>query len=184
VKFEGEHSWSWVQNPFLGTKELNGLKIIIMLVSNWDNKDVRDLKRGSNTAVYQYLEGDARYLITDWGASMGKWGGYLTRGKWDCDGYQRQASSFLSGIKGGVLVWGYSGQHTGDFREGIPVSDLQWLLQYLGRITDDQIRTGLEASGATREERDCFTKSIRERIDKMKACADARTDSFTSCKQW
>lgn len=39
AKFGDEHSWSWVQNPFLGTKEFNGLKILVMLVSNWDNKD-------------------------------------------------------------------------------------------------------------------------------------------------
>src|SRR5262249_24234522 len=37
--FDGERSWSWLENPFVGTKELNGLKIVMMLVSNWDNKD-------------------------------------------------------------------------------------------------------------------------------------------------
>jgi hypothetical protein len=179
---DGEHGWSWLQNPFLGTKELNGLKMLVMLVSNWDNKDVRDIKRGSNTAIYQYPDGAARYLITDWGASMGKWGGYLGRGKWDCKGYQQQTPSFLAGVKDDVLIWGYSGQHTGDFREGIPVSDLRWLLTYVGRITDDQIRTGLEASGATHEESECFTKSIRERIHEMKACADAKAGEFSRCR--
>jgi len=175
-KFEDEDSWSWVENPFLGTKELNGLKVIMMLVSNWDNKDVRDIKRGSNTAVYQNPDGEAHYLITDWGASMGKWGGYVGRSKWDCKGYQQQTSEFLKSVKRDALVWGYSGQHTEDFREDIRVSDLRWLLQYLGRITDDQIRTGLEASGATREENDCFTRAFRARIDRMKACADAEAD--------
>jgi hypothetical protein len=181
-KFEAEHSWNWLQNPFVGTKELNGLKIIMMLVSNWDNKDVRDVKRGSNTAIYQYPDGDARYLITDWGASMGKWGGYLGREKWECPGYQQQTPGFLAGVKGDVLAWGYSGQHTEDFREGIRISDLRWLLQYVGRITDDQIRTGLEASGATRVESECFTKALRARIDEMKACAAVEPDSSNSCK--
>src|SRR5262249_58674885 len=31
-KLQEEESWSWIQNPFLGTKELNGLKVIMMLV--------------------------------------------------------------------------------------------------------------------------------------------------------
>src|SRR4030095_13379634 len=47
-----EHSWSWTDNPFVGTRELAGLKILLMLISNWDNKDRRDVARGSNTAIY------------------------------------------------------------------------------------------------------------------------------------
>ena len=179
--FEGEDSWSWVQNPFLGTKELNGLKIIVMLVSNWDNKDVRDIKRGSNTAVHQQPDGDARYLITDWGASMGKWGGYLTREKWDCKGFQQQTPNFLRGITGKTLAWGYSGQHTEDFSGGIPADDLRWLLQYLGRITNDQLRIGLDASGATPEENECFTTNIRARIGRMKACVDVEAAAPGRC---
>ncbi len=46
-----EHSWSWTDNPFVGTRELAGLKVLLMLLSNWDNKDQRDVARGSNTAI-------------------------------------------------------------------------------------------------------------------------------------
>src|SRR2546429_120890 len=28
--------WAWNSNPFMGTKELNGLKALMMLLSNWD----------------------------------------------------------------------------------------------------------------------------------------------------
>lgn len=47
----GGEAWSWNANPFVGTHELNGLKILMMLTSNWDAKDARD-GEGSNTAVY------------------------------------------------------------------------------------------------------------------------------------
>ena len=82
------HGWAWHDNPFVGTHELNGLKILTMLVSNWDNKDVRDVARGSNTAIFEYpLENhvrEARYLIIDWGAALGAWGSHvLKRGRWD-----------------------------------------------------------------------------------------------------
>jgi hypothetical protein len=87
----------------------------------------------------------------------------------------------LTGVKDSALVWGYSGQHTDDFREGIPIGDLRWLLHYVGRITDDQIRTGLEASGATAEERQCFATALRGRIDRMKACADGGGNGFERC---
>ena len=61
VKHFDEHSWAWNDNPFVGTRELNGLKIVMMLLSNWDNKDVRDVARGSNTAIFEYrMDRDVR----------------------------------------------------------------------------------------------------------------------------
>jgi hypothetical protein len=173
-KLEDEQSWNWIENPFVGTKELNGLKVIMMLVSNWDNKDVRDVKRGSNTAIYQTpTEGglEDRYMITDWGGSMGKWGGYISREKWDGRGFQSQTKDFVKGVQGDEIEFGYSGQHSSTFKGGIRVSDVQWLMQYLGRITDDQLRAGLQASGATPEEVGTFTQSLRDRINQLKNVA-------------
>ncbi len=170
-KLEEEQSWSWMQNPFIGTKELNGLKVIMMLVSNWDNKDVRDVKRGSNTAIFQTpTEGglEDRYLITDWGGSMGKWGGFISREKWDCNGFRSQTKDFFKGARGEQVEFGYSGQHSTTFKEGIRASDVKWVMQYIGRITDDQIRSGLKASGATADEVECFTQSLRDRINQLK----------------
>jgi hypothetical protein len=67
----------------------------------------------------------------------------------------------------GAVVWGWSGQYTKDVTEGISGSDVKCLLQYIGRISDDQIRVGLEASGATQEEIQRFTKALRDRILQM-----------------
>ena len=98
VKHFDEHSWAWNENPFVGTRELNGLKIVMMLLSNWDNKDVRDVARGSNTAIFEYqMDRDvreARYLIIDWGAALGTWGSnVLSRGRWDSPGVRRTERS-------------------------------------------------------------------------------------------
>jgi hypothetical protein len=168
-KLFDEHGWSWDKNPFIGTRELSGLKIILMLVSNWDNKDVRDVARGSNTAVFEHQLPDgsleARYLIIDWGASMGKFGTPFTRTKWDCAGYQSQNAEFIAGVERGVITWGYTGQRTDEAIEGITIEDVRWLYNYLGRVTDEQLRDGLLASGATAEETACFTTAIRERIN-------------------
>jgi hypothetical protein len=173
-KLEDDLSWSWIQNPFVGSKELNGLKVIMMLVSNWDNKDVRDVKRGSNTAIFQTpTEGgvEDRYMITDWGGSMGKWGGFISREKWDSRGFQSQTKDFVKGVKGDEIEFGYSGQHVSTFKGGIRTSDVKWLMQYLGRVTDNQLREGLKASGATPEEVETFTQSLRDRINQLKNVA-------------
>ena len=105
VKHFDEHSWAWNDNPFVGTRELNGLKIVMMLLSNWDNKDVRDVARGSNTAIFEYrMDRDvleARYLIIDWGAALGTWGSnVLSRGRWDCAAYAAQNDQFVLGVEG------------------------------------------------------------------------------------
>lgn len=170
-KLEEEQSWGWTDNRFAGSKELNGLKVMVMLVSNWDNKDVRDFKRGSNTAIFQHptkVGVEDRYLVTDWGGSMGKWGGVLSREKWDCKGFKGQTKDFVKGVKGEFVQFGYTGQHSDSFKNDIRVSDVKWLLQYLGRVTDDQLRAGLQASGASPDEIECFTQSLRDRINQLK----------------
>ncbi len=167
TKFEDEQSWHWEQNPFTGTKELKGLRVMLMLVSNWDNKDARDAGRGSNTSIFQYPN-EVRYLVTDWGGSMGKWGGVLSREKWDCKGFASQSKDFIKGVKNGEVVFGYSGQHTSDFTKGITPADVKWLHGYLGRLSDAQISDALKASGATAEEVSCFTSALRQRINQLK----------------
>jgi hypothetical protein len=169
-KYKDEESWAWNSNPFVGTRELNGLKILVMLTSNWDSKDVRDVSRGSNTAVYvvQTDAGvEARYLLTDWGGSMGKWGNYFSREKWDADGFAKQTPDFVKGVEGGYVKWGYAGQRTDDIRDGIRVSDARWMANIVGRLSDAQIRDALRASGATASEVDEFSRALRNRITQL-----------------
>ena len=172
MKLFEEHSWSWTSNPFVGTPQLAGLKILLMLISNWDNKDQRDVARGSNTAIYvarvSRWKREAQYLIVDWGGSMGRWGGtVVTRGRWDPQGFAAQTPQFVTGVANGYVQFGYTGQRTADARASITVDDVRWLCKYVGRITDDQLRTALRASGATPEETESFTASLRSRVQQL-----------------
>jgi hypothetical protein len=167
-----EHSWAWNDNPFVGTRELHGLKVIVMLLSNWDTKDRRDVARGSNTAIFEHRlsrwRHEARYLITDWGGSMGRWGSNIvTRGRWDPAGFETQTPQFITGVDQGVISFGYTGQRTADVSTDIRTRDAAWLYGYLGQITDDQLRDMLRASGANAEETEVFTRSLRDRITQL-----------------
>jgi hypothetical protein len=169
-----EHSWAWNDNPFVGTRELHGLKVLTMLLSDWDTKDRRDVARGSNTAIFEHrvkrFHWEARYLITDWGGSMGRWGAnVVTRGRWDPGGFAAQTPQFVSSVRDGLVQFGYVGQRTADVAEGISVADVRWLHQYLGRITDAQIQAALIASGANDEDANAFTRSVRKRIEQLAA---------------
>lgn len=172
-KLFDEHGWAWNENPFVGTRELNGLKIIVLLLSNWDNKDVRDVARGSNTAIFEYVtsagEIEARYLITDWGGSMGAWGGtVLTRVKWDCDAFAQQSDQFVLGVDESRRVrWGYAGQRTADAALDISADDVAWLHRRVGRLADGQIRAALQACGADAREVEIFTAALRTRLNQL-----------------
>lgn len=173
TKQTDKKSWRWDQNPFVGKKELDGLKIIIMLTSNWDPKDQRDDE--SNTAIHTVkATGEVKYVFGDWGATMGKWGGFMSREKWDCDGYTSQSRKFIEGTKRGVVEFGYEGKRKNEIREGITVGDVNWLLRFIGLVSDAQLRAGLKASGATEQEVMCFTSAIRDRINQLERAAAAR----------
>ena len=187
VKHFDAHGWAWNDNPFVGTRELNGLKILMMLVSNWDNKDVRDVARGSNTAIFEYpfdsianssssrsrsgssTGREARYLIIDWGAALGAWGSNIVqRGRWDPEAYAAQNELFVTGVEGELVKWGYQGQRTTDLTHDITVDDVRWFYKLAGALSDEQLRAALRASGATPEEIGHFTAAIRGRLERLR----------------
>src|SRR5687767_5690850 len=69
TKRHGE--WRWDENPFAGTRELQGLKIMMALFENWDIKD------DNNRILAVGGAGGTRlhYVVSDLGATFGKTGG-------------------------------------------------------------------------------------------------------------
>ena len=172
-----EHSWSWDDNPFLGTRELTGLKIVVMLLSNWDTKDRRDVARGSNTAIFEHTVGghrEARYLLSDWGGSMGRWGtNVVTRGRWDVQGFEDQTAHFVSGGRGGRVSFGYTGQHTADMAGDVPIEHARWFHSHVRRLTVDHLEQMLRVSGATEDEARRFAEALMERIRQLGKAVEA-----------
>jgi hypothetical protein len=163
---QGQH-WKWTKNPFAGTHEFQGLKVLVLLVSNWDPKE-------SNLSIFEDNSTDSlRYFYAndDWGATLGKWGGRMSRSKWDCKGFTKETSKFVALSEKGSLRWGFRGKNEEDITSDITVDDVRWLLQYLGRITDKQIIDGLAASGADPENVDCFARALRMRIEQLQRLA-------------
>src|SRR5260370_37078668 len=60
-------NWRWSQNPFPGTRELNGLRVMMALINNWDLKD-------ENNGIFKEKEKDGEaliYMVNDLGSSFG-----------------------------------------------------------------------------------------------------------------
>jgi hypothetical protein len=167
-------SWAWNRNPFVGTNQLNGLKVLVMLMANWDNKDARDRGIGSNTAILRRrLNGREQliYSVTDWGQALGGWGPRLTPKTWNCQRFTVQTKTFLQRRQGNHLRFGYTGQHTDDFKNDITPANVRWLMRYLGRVTEAQLRNGMKASGAAPAETACLATQLGRRIKQLRAVA-------------
>src|SRR6185503_4722270 len=78
-------AWKWGSNPFEGTQEFNGLRVLMALMNNWDLKD-------SNNAVYQGKKDlEQIYLVSDLGASFGPTGFKMSHegSRGNLDAYKR-----------------------------------------------------------------------------------------------
>ncbi len=65
--------WDWFSDPFVGKHELNGLRVMMAFLNNWDlNPD--------NNSIY-VVEGKREFLVSDVGATFGQTGNYFTRSK-------------------------------------------------------------------------------------------------------
>jgi hypothetical protein len=174
LTFLKDHDWSWTNNPFVNTSQLAGLKILIMLTSNWDSKDARDVDEGTNTAIFERKDSPESkhiYAFTDWGQTMGHWGNALRRSEWNCSHFAMDTPQFVRASKQGGVEFGWAGRHTDEFQKGVRIEDVRWMLQYLRRLSDAQIRDALRASGATPENEECFARELRRRIDMLEVVA-------------
>src|SRR5687767_1960457 len=66
--------WSWYDNPFIGTREFNGLRVMMALLNNWDLKEVNNGATGSGGRAGQYG-------VMDLGATFGRTGNNIKRSK-------------------------------------------------------------------------------------------------------
>ena len=167
-----EHSWAWNDNPFVGTPQLTGLKVLVMLLSNWDTKDLRDA--ASNTAIFEVRRSascyEVRYLISDWGTTLGRWGStFLSRTRWDPAAFADQSPSFVAGVHSGMVQFAYEGRRTEDVASDIAVDHVRWLCPYLGRLTEMRLRDGLVVSGATPDDAALFSRALLDRIAQLQA---------------
>ena len=173
MDFVKDSAWSLAANPFRGTREFAGLRVVLMLLSNWDAKDSREGAEEANTAIFRLpgAQPEFEYSFFDWGSALGRWGHLLRRTRSDCSGFARDTPDFITGVAGNTVQFGYSSKHEEDVKAGITVDDLRWIAPYLARITDQEIRAGLASSGATPRQAACWAESLRNRIQQVQAVA-------------
>ncbi len=164
--------WRWKDNPFFGTREFNGLRVMMALLNNWDLKD-------ENNGVYEY-DGKRIYLVTDLGASFGTTSRRMTReaGKGNLANYT--ASTFIANITPQVVDFGTPSRPAallaidpGEFKSRvdlewigreIPIADARWIGSILSGLTPAQIQTAFAAAGYSPQEVVGFSRIVEQRI--------------------
>ena len=164
-------NWSWFKNPFVGTKELNGLRIMMALVNNWDLKE-------NNNAIYLEKGEASRFVVSDLGATFGRTGNPLVRSKSNPGEYL--GTKFIQKVTPEYVDFFLSSRPlfftqvdvpnyvTRTKMQGvvkhIPRAHAKWLGQLLGQLSAEQIRDCFRAAGYSPEEVEGFATTVQGRI--------------------
>ena len=165
--------WGWASNPFAGKRELQGLKVMMALINNWDLKDDNNLLLTTSDAPGQVL-----YAISDLGATFGKTGsGALWRLKRSRNNPADYAKSkFLNGVKDGRVDFTFSGVNS-EMMDDITVADARWIGGLLARLSDKQLNDAFRAANYTPAEINMLTQAVRGRINDLTRLPGAEASS-------
>lgn len=170
--------WHWKNNPLTGTREFNGLRVMMALINNWDLKD-------QNNAIYEERSDPSRraYVVSDLGASFGTTGYSWTQAmsKGNLKSYSH--SKFISKVRPDYVDFNmptrpaminffsiftfvsrvrmrWVGKH-------IPRTDAKWMGDVLARLSPEQIRDAFRAGGYSPQEVEGFAKTVERRIAEL-----------------
>jgi len=167
-------NWDWFRNPFVGTQELDGLRVMMALVNNWDLKTV-------NNSIYREKSGGIRYVVSDMGASFGKTGNPATRSKNDFRDYYHshfieketpeKVDFFMKSRPLAIQMVDPANYAKRTHMEGvtknIPRAHAKWLGQILAQLSDAQITDCFKAAGYGPDDAAIFVGVVRERINAL-----------------
>ncbi len=167
--------WSWYQTGIDGTREFNGLRVMMSLINNWDLKEV-------NNAVYDEGSAGQRYVVSDLGASFGRTGSPFTRSKGVMKDYVQ--TSFIKKVTPDhvdfvmhsrpffLTIFNFPNYRFRTRMESIPrhipIADARWLGSLLGQLSTAQIGDCFRAGGFSPAEVEGYTRAVMQRIDALK----------------
>lgn len=175
-------NWNWRNNPLYGTREFNGLRVMMALLSNWDLKD-------ENNAVYELKDEPSEFIygVSDVGASFGTSGKSFTNqdSKNNLQAYRRH--KFIARVTPKEVDFNFPThpsfiyyfplfeipfviQETRHHWVGrhIPRKDVEWIGSLLSQLSHDQIGDAFRAAGYSPDAIEAFTAAVESRIAEIK----------------
>lgn len=174
-------TWDWDKNPFQDSKELSGLKVLMILLNNFDAREA------NNRILYdrRTSQPEAHYYVTDLGATLGRSGGLGgKRTKNNLEDYL--STRFVMGTEDGAVEFDYDTRpsrlghlsilyppyYRGEVKKeksmrGIPIEHARWIGSLLNQLTDEQLRDAFRAAKYDEEIREGYVRSLRVRIGQL-----------------
>ena len=155
--------WKWRSNPFVGTRELQGLKMMMVFLTNWDLLDLQN----------EILDvgGENHYIVSDLGATFGKLGNnnlpiFFRLGRKTGSPKHYARSRFIKEVKNGEVRVAFKGKNRG-LMKGFTVADARWLSRQLNKLSDDQIRDIFRAANYSPADIEIFARAVRNKITEL-----------------
>jgi len=171
--------WKWADNPFVGTNELQGLKIMMVFLTNYDLLDMQ------NKVLYfkEPNGGELQYVISDLGSTIGKYGNNnlpiffrIGRKRNSPDDWSK--AGFIKTVDNGRLVMDNTGGKSRDIMENITVAQGRWLYDRLAQLTDSQLADAFRAANYSPEDVRQLVVATKNRIISLgRSTGSAPTDA-------
>ena len=174
--------WEWKTSPFYGTREFNGLRVMMAVMNNWDLKDV-------NNAVFMDKKGNRQiFLVSDVGATFGSngvsWSKSRSKGNIDSfksSGFIQSTTSstvnFSTPKKPTGILFATLGATAKSFAmrkdldwigNDIPTQDARWIGSMLGELSHKQLMDAFRAANFSEEETNAYVDVVESRIMELK----------------
>lgn len=156
-EIERGQRWSWANNRLAGTKEFDGLRMMMAFVNNWDLKD-------DNNVIF-VEEGKSYLVVSDMGSSFGKLADTSNSraGRSVNKPSDFAKAKFVKGVKGGTIEFDYRGAGEAHLK-GIKVENARWLADLLTQLSDKQISDAFRAANYSDEDIQIMTAAVKKRI--------------------
>jgi hypothetical protein len=161
---EATEAWSYYRNPFVGTREMNGLLVLQVMLGNSDLKD----EQNALYTLKERLDGASRwYVARDLGQSFGRTG-VIDAPRGELKAFEE--TPFIKGMAGQYVRFDYRGRH-GALLSQITAADVRWICEKLDRLTDAQWQDAFRAGGYPPEVADRFIRRFEQKIKEGLALA-------------
>ncbi|HEY2432277.1 MAG TPA: hypothetical protein VGI12_06350 [Vicinamibacterales bacterium] len=151
-------SWSYYHGPFVGTRPMNALLVLMAMLDNSDLKDEQNV-------VYRLsspFEGASRwYVARDLGQSFGRTG-VIDAPRGDAAVFDE--TPFITGLDGHYVRFDWHGRH-GVLLERITPEDVHWISARLQRLTDRQWQDAFRAGGYAAPVAARFIRRFKQKIE-------------------
>jgi hypothetical protein len=150
-------AWSYYQNPFVGTRQMNGLLVFQAMLGNSDLKDEQNV---IYTLEREHEGANRWYVARDLGHTFGRTG-VIDAPRGDIEVFE--ATPFIHGVENGRVRLEYRGRHAVLFNDIRP-ADVRWICQQLDRLTDRQWTDAFRAGGIEGPLAARFIRRMKQKI--------------------